>query len=58
MAVNLILPFSFDKQILYLLKIIFANHLQTEQAWNCYSHTHLAEGIFMWLLLVNKVLHS
>ena len=30
MAVNLISPFSFDKQILYLLKIMFANHLQTE----------------------------
>ena len=30
MVVNLISRFSFDKQILYLLKIIFANHLQTE----------------------------
>ena len=30
MAVYLISWFSFNKQILYLLKIIFANHLQTE----------------------------
>ena len=30
MAVNLVSWFSFDKQILYLLKIIFAQHLQTE----------------------------
>ena len=30
MAVNLISRFSFDKQVLYSLKIIFAKHLQTE----------------------------
>ena len=30
MAVNLISQVSFDKHILHLLKIIFANHLQTE----------------------------
>ena len=30
MEVNLISRFSFDKQILYLLKIIFVEHLQTE----------------------------
>ena len=30
MAVNLILRFSFDEQVLYLLKITFAKHLQTE----------------------------
>ena len=30
MAVNLISRFSFDEQILYLLKIIVVNHLQRE----------------------------
>ena len=30
MQVNLISRFSFDKQILYLLKIIFVEHLKTE----------------------------
>ena len=65
MEFNLISRFSFDKQILYLLKIIFAKHLQTEAVernleptWNYYNHTHLVEGIFMLLLLVNKVVLS
>ena len=29
-----------------------------EPAWNYYCHTHLVEGIFMLLLLVNKVVLS
>ena len=33
MAINIISRFSFDIQILYELKIIFANHLKTEAGW-------------------------
>ena len=61
LAVDLILRFSFKKQILYLLKIILANTYKQKQiktnlepTGNYYSHTLLVEGIFMLLFLVNR----
>ena len=63
MAVDLILRFSFDKQIFLFIENLYLQSTykqfqikrNIESVWNYYSHNHLVEGIGMLLLHVNKI---